>query len=111
MANADAANAAVPFMLLPGGGDEVLDLSGDSGRKFFFRATEGLTELFDGTASHLKTFLQDLKARASIFGWTKVLTLVADEEEYYLPDQYGQVTLEQVQDNAEPYLNEPVHDA
>jgi len=79
----------------------------ESGRKLFKGTTEPLKNLHDLSAENLRDFLQLLAQRANSYDWNDILEIPDDEQEEFihLLKQYGSITLKQVKEHAETYIN------
>ena len=82
------------------------DYTTREGQAIFKEATSPLSYLFEGRKSSLPGFLQAIKDRSSQFGWNAILSIRtgqdADGNDIHrsLLEQYGEITLEQVQTDA-----------
>jgi len=86
---------------------QIIDYSTESGRKLFKGTTEPLKNLHDLSAENLRDFLQLLAQGANSYDWNDILEIPDDEQEEFihLLKQYGSITLEQVKEHAETYIN------
>jgi hypothetical protein len=104
------AQEGLPFALAPSlANNAVINYNTPQGSKQFKNATAPLPVQFDLAPENLKVFLAHLKLRADVAGWYHVLTVPENAQDNfnnlrYLPDAYGMVTLEQVQEHATTYI-------
>jgi hypothetical protein len=102
--------ALVQFALAPALVDnDVIDYSTAAGAKLYAKATEPLKDLYDGNEVDLSLFLQQVKTRSEVFGWTHILAVPPDianpDETMDLIQLYGELSLEQVRAFALTYIN------
>ena len=88
------------------------------GRKYYERATAPLIDnKFDCQSDGLWSFLEDIDRRASVFAWdTGILSISLDvtdpNTEYrYLPDQYGKIDMEAIQEYDITFIHQQTHEA
>ena len=108
--------AAAGFALTPAAVQNgVLDYATTQGVKLFEAASKPLAITFDCTAEGLKVFLMGLNDKAHAYGWIHILQVPPDPNEpdelLNLLTEYGQLSLDQVRDHVETYINQPVRAA
>ena len=96
----------------------VIDYKTTEGRKLYAHATYKLDEeLYDCKPDGLYQFLQALSNRAQEYGWNHndsgILNiptnpLAPESEKAYLIDNYGMISLEQIREFEETYMNLPI---
>ena len=116
-----AAAAAGAFALTPADAvPGVIDYTTPEGRNIYKYGTSRLTEgLFDCHADGLHTFLNAVDARGKEYGWsddvTGILYIPTDPaapfDLHYLVERYGTITLQQIRNFDETYINLPVRAA
>ena len=111
------------FTLAPGlGNAEILDFNTSEAKDIFKFATKSIysdTETkFDGSPEGLQNFLFHLKLRADSFGWNddeRILDIrVADGQVVQrknLLENYGSITVDQVRQHSNVYVNHPTRNA
>ena len=107
MAQPGAAGGAPPppiFALTPALADDaVINYTTSEGKKLWKEATEVLPiGEFDGKNPY--NLLSDLDQRAKMQGWQNILTVNIGANNYYLPRQYGALTMAQVRTHADTYM-------
>jgi hypothetical protein len=79
------------------------------GAKLYAKATELLKDLYDGNDVDLSLFLQQVKTRSEVFGWTHILAAPPDianlDETMDLIQHYSELNLEQVRAFTQTYIN------
>jgi hypothetical protein len=95
---------AAPFAFTPAiANHNLLDYTTSEGKKLWREASEKLPiGEFDGKNPH--TLLRDLDQRAMTQDWRTILTVTVGGTDYYLPRQYGAVTMAQVRAHATVYM-------
>lgn len=64
-----SAGSNITFALGPSQETDLLDYNSKEGKKEYLRATAGLDEKFDGTASKMIAFREELRDKANDHGW------------------------------------------
>lgn len=87
---------------------QVIDFSTSAGAKLFSKQTAALPHEFDLDPKNLKTFLNELRDRSSMCGWSDVLQVpkdvaAPDHDLVSLLTHHGEITLEQVKAHAITY--------
>jgi hypothetical protein len=107
--------AATPFALTPAAAhSDVLDYTRREHTKIYDAATAPLEgDKFDGTPENLANFLARLREKANNFMWMDSICKIKVSDGppatfRNLIDDYGNITLSQVRDNATPYVNQQV---
>ena len=101
--------ALVQFALAPALVDnDMIDYSTAAGAKLYAKATEPLKDLYDGNEVDLGLFLQQVKTRSEVFGWTHILAVPPDianpDETMDLIQHYSELTLKQVRAFVQTYI-------
>ena len=92
--------------------DGVLDYTDAGTKKLYNRATAPLSEEnYDLSAADLTTFLGDVDTRAKEFGWEAILKIpedigVEDPILRTLTTEYGKISLAQVEEHVESYIED-----
>ncbi len=112
-AAAAAAPPAVVFALAPALVDNnPINYQDPQGIKLFKAAVQELSVKFDGEPKNLRIFLAKVHERAMMSNWVQTLTIADDNMiDRYLPTEYGQVSLANVQARARTYIGQQVRDA
>ncbi|GAX10178.1 hypothetical protein FisN_3Lu402 [Fistulifera solaris] len=115
--NADpniAAPVAAPFALSPGlSSHQVIDFSTREGSRLYEMATKQIgDERFDCDPGRMRSFIEGLSIRASNFGWGPIFNIPDNIEAIVqnttnLLSNYGDITLEHIQDHARTYISTP----
>ena len=95
------------FALTPSrANDGILDYTNASHVKLYKAACAPLPQEFDLSAEHLKLFLENFKQRAFVSNWTTTLMVPpgAAQHNLHLIDNYGRLSLSQIQTWAASYL-------
>ena len=105
--------AAAGFALTPAAVQNgVLDYAMTQSIKLFEAASKPLVIPFDCMAEGLKVFLMGLNDKAHAYGWIHIFRIPPDlnepDELLNLLTEYGQLSLDQVRDHVETYINQPV---
>ncbi len=113
---AGVAAAAPPqpvFALTPALVDNApINYQDPQGIKLFKTAVAELPLKFDGDSKSLRIWLAKVHERAVMSNWVGTLTVADDNNvDHYLPTEYGQVSLDNVQNHARTYIGQPVRDA
>jgi len=111
--------AAQPFALAPAliGQDQPWDYSTRIGQNLYHSATEPLPYIFEGKTSSLAAFLQAIRARSDQFGWQDIFDITIGQDENGndvfrdLLTRYGEISLQNVQDDAAGYIGQNVRNA
>ena len=86
-----------------------VDLGSPEGRKMFSTATKPLEEPYDGSKNGIHMFIHQVSTRAAICGWTSTImsipapTAANPQANLSLLNQYGQITLTQIEAHARSY--------
>lgn len=100
---------AVPFVLVPGGGNanQPWDFTTGNGLKLFQAATKALEPKYNGEDSKLQYFLDAIQERSSTYGMDSILRINVGTQNNpdirMLTSEYGSITLEQIKTHAEVY--------
>lgn len=100
------AAAAGNFALGPGRSNAALDFDNDNAVKFYFKAIKPLLVEFEGKAEAIIAFLAGIQDRARNFGWDPILNIPCGTNTYHLIQDYGSITLQQVQAFALTYCGQ-----
>ena len=103
---------AIPFLMDPGEGNDIIDLTSTAGIKLYNRATAGQSDKFDGTPDKAATFQVGLEECAAEFGWYSLLS-IADSQgrQHNLIYEYGQLSMAEVKIKVNTYAGQPVRAA
>jgi hypothetical protein len=99
-------NPQVAFARAPGqaGSGQILDYTKEPAKKLYKNATAPLASLHDLKASNLRDFLQLLSQRVDVYDWDTIVDIENDDGTFVnLIKQYGNVSLEQVRNEASVY--------
>ena len=114
--------AQVPFALAPAlvgaAVNDPIDYSTRAGQALYQSATEKFPYIFAGKDSSIVTWLQAIKDRSTVAGWTDILDILVGQDaqgvDIFRPllDEYGLITLAMVRQNAiDDYIGMPVRNA
>jgi len=114
-----AGAAKPPFALAPSliGQNQPWDYSTRVGQNLYHSATEPLPYTFEGKKSSLAVFLQAICARSDQFGWQDIFDVTIGQDENgndvfrNLLTRYGEISLQNVQDDALGYIGQNVRNA
>jgi hypothetical protein len=81
----------------------VLNYSTNEGMKIYNAAVAGLSTKYNGNTSDMHIFLKNIKERGQSFGWHRILEIPKGGDTFNLIDQYGLVSLSEIQDHANVY--------
>ena len=87
----DTNTSPLPPSLMPFG--KTIDLTTDSGRKYYIDATKELSIKFDGTKQKYHSFILTLKDAATERGWDKICGFYYNGSKFDLLVQPGKITL------------------
>ncbi|KAL3937492.1 MAG: hypothetical protein SGARI_002105 [Bacillariaceae sp.] len=97
---------AVPFALVPGGGDPAVpwNFTNGDGLRLYTAATKEFDPKYDGSPENLQFFLDNIQERADRYGMGGVLTVnIGGGETRSLTTEYGSITEAQMQTHALTY--------
>ena len=101
------ANQAV-FALSPARANlnRFIDYNSSAGAKLFNKVTAPLDYTFDVEQGSVQTFIEALKDRSIMTGWNANNSNIIDIDGTNLVDEYGVLTLQQIQTNAAQYIDD-----
>ena len=82
----------------------IINYKSSEGMKIYSAAVAALSTKYSGNTGDMHIFLKNVSKRAQVFGWKNILTIPTDgTNTKNLCDQYGLITLEQIQAHAQIY--------
>lgn len=81
----------------------VINYATSEGMKIYNAAVTGLFNKYNGKANEMHIFLKNVKERSQTFGWNNILQVPKDGGTLNLIDQYGIISLTDVQAHARTY--------
>jgi hypothetical protein len=107
----------VQFAFGPAGANQgIIDYSSTAGIKLYKTITTPLEEKFDGSPGKLLSFMDDLRQKATNFGWHDSILLIGDQHptnpnDFNLIQNHRQLTMENVQAHAATYMGDESREA
>ena len=95
------------FMYTPAADMDPLDLLSKVGRDTYFKGIAGIDGFehdFGLEDDRMDDFIDLVKIKAEVFGWTPICEIDTDDGMFNLFEEYGAVTMEQVKENASLYI-------